>query len=193
MHQVLSHAAERFAAELEGIDTALSQVHPEGKLHLWTMQQVVEHLILSLRTTREQLEKRLLKGRIATRTRRTRADWLMQLMVLSLGHMPLGVPAETATVPIDDLPPATGRDLLRLLQAELALTDAVFDNCRQQFGMERVGQHFLLGPLRIDQWRRYHALHLRHHAGQLQRIRHAITVQVVRTPAIAHASSFHIG
>ncbi len=186
MHQVLSHAAERFAAELEGIDTAMFQVHPEGKPHLWTAQQVVEHLLLSLQATREQLEKRIAKGKIAARTRRSRPDWLMQLMVLSFGHMPVGVPAEQETVPGGNLPPANGHHLARLLAAELEATDKVFDLCRQQFGMERVGQHFLLGPLRIDQWRRYHALHVQHHAAQLHRIRRSLTVQVVRASSVVH-------
>jgi hypothetical protein len=53
--------------------------------------------------------------------------------------------------------------------------------------MERVGRHFLLGPLRIDQWRRYHAVHLQHHLGQVRRIRQSIVVEVVHQRAVVNA------
>ena len=49
--------------------------------------------------------------------------------------------------------------------------------------MERVGRHFLLGPLRIDQWRRYHVLHLRHHLKQMSALRATLSVEVQTRPA----------
>ena len=185
MHQVLMHAFEEFIVELEGVDTALSRLHPEGNERFWNVHQVTEHLVLTLRASRVQLEKRLEKGRISARNHRTRVEWLMQLMVLSLGHMPVGVPTTEDAEPATDLPAASGRELSRMLRAELEATDEVLDRCRQRFGMERVGRHFLLGPIRVDQWRRYHVVHLRHHAAQVRRIRTGLLVPVAQAKPVA--------
>ncbi len=182
MHPVLRTAHAKLIAELDGIDTNAAQIHPDGKPHRWTIQQVVEHLVLSLRTGREELEKRLEKKRLPQRTRRTRLEWAMQLMVLSLGYMPTGVPAEDNTSPASTLPQATGRELGQRLEAELELMDATLDRCRAKFGMERMGRNFLLGPLRVDQLRRYHVLHMRHHAGQLRQIRESLLGEVIPQP-----------
>ena len=47
--------------------------------------------------------------------------------------------------------------------------------CRQRFGIQRVASHFLLGPLRPDQWRRFHVVHMRHHLDQLKRIEKSVS------------------
>jgi hypothetical protein len=47
-----------------------------------------------------------------------------------------------------------------------------------------VGRHFLLGPLRVDQWRRYHVLHLRHHLRQMADVRETLSDEVVGKPAM---------
>jgi hypothetical protein len=51
--------------------------------------------------------------------------------------------------------------------------------------MERVGRHFLLGPLRVDQWRRYHVLHLQHHTRQMMEVRQALSVEVLQKTRMA--------
>ena len=48
--------------------------------------------------------------------------------------------------------------------------DAVLDRCRRKFGMERVSIHPWLGPLRVDQWRRFHVVHGLHHVTQLRSV-----------------------
>ena len=42
--------------------------------------------------------------------------------------------------------------------------------CRRKFGMERVAVHPFLGPLRVDQWRRFHVVHGFHHLTQLRSV-----------------------
>lgn len=187
MHPVLADTCKSFMAELGTVDTASTRVHPSGRPFCWTIQQVVEHLLLSLRTSRRELEERLRKGRVSSQTHRTRAEWLLQLMVLGAGYMPLGVPAPEEISPAASLPMASGRELALELERELEMMDATLDICRKRFGMDRVGRHFLLGPLRIDQWRRYHAMHLRHHLRQVRRARHSIVVEVVHQRAVVNA------
>jgi hypothetical protein len=84
--------------------------------------------------------------------------------------------------------PSTGaRELVTRLETAIESLDATLDECRHRFGMERVGRHFLLGPLRVDQWRRYHVLHLGHHRTQMCELRKTLSVEVVRKPEMANA------
>jgi hypothetical protein len=187
VHQVLADTYKKFLVELGQVDTASTQVHPSDAPFCWTIQQVVEHLLLSLRTSREEMEERLRKGRIARKAHRTRPEWLLQLMVLGVGYMPKGVPAPDETTPAAVLPMASGRELALALERELEMMDATLDICRKRFGMERMGRHFLLGPMRIDQWRRYHAVHLRHHLRQVRAIRQSTMVAVVHQRSVVNA------
>jgi tetrahydromethanopterin S-methyltransferase subunit G len=105
-------------------------------------------------------------------------------MILSAGHMPKGVGAPHEITPKAGMPAAGVRELTERLENSIELLDATLDRCRQRFGMERVGRHFLLGPLRVDQWRRYHVLHLRHHLRQMADVRETLSVEVVGKPAM---------
>ena len=135
--------------------------------------------------TRTTLQERLTKGRPGRHVRRCRTEWALQLMILSAGHMPRGVGAPRETTPKENLPPTGVRELVQRLETAIESLDATMDECRHRFGMERVGRHFLLGPLRIDQWRRYHVLHLRHHLTQVSELRETLSVEVLRKPEMA--------
>lgn len=185
MHAVLRSAFEEIREELAHYDSTSANVHPRGVPHCWTARQVVEHLELSLNATRTELEGRLAKGRVSRRAQRTRAEWALQLMVLSVGHMPRGVPATLEMTPKNGDDTSGMRDLAARLEAAVEDMDKALDRARAQFGMERVGRHFLLGPLRVDQWRRYHVLHLRHHRKQIAEVRESLSVTMHHHAAMA--------
>jgi Protein of unknown function (DUF1569) len=185
MHPVFQSALREVAAELGGFDATSASVHPWGRPHCWSVQQIVEHLVLSMDATRATLEERLAEGRLGQNLHRSRTEWALQLMILSAGHMPKGVGAPRATTPAANMPSTGVRELTERLDAAIESLDATLDQCRQRFGMERVGRHFLLGPLRVDQWRRYHVLHLRHHLKQMGELRETLSVEVVRQPKMA--------
>jgi hypothetical protein len=77
------------------------------------------------------------------------------------------------------------RELTERLESAIERLDVALEQSRQRFGMERVGRHFLLGPLRIDQWRRYHVLHLQHHARQMREVRDLLSVEVLQKTRMA--------
>lgn len=185
MHPVFQSAFREVTAEIGRFDATSANVHPWGRPHCWSVHQIVEHLALSMEQTRVMLEERLAKGRPGHNLGRARIEWALQLMILSLGHMPRGVGATHETTPTSNLPTVGTRELIERLEKAIESLDASFDRCRHQFGMERVGRHFLLGPLRIDQWRRYHVLHLRHHVRQMREVRESLSVEVVQKPAMA--------
>jgi hypothetical protein len=185
MHPVFQSAFHEVTAELGGFDATSANVHPWGRPHCWSVQQIIEHLVLSMDATRTALEERLEKGRPGRNLHRSRTEWALQLMILSAGHMPKGVGAPREITPSATLPATGVRELTERLEASIELLDATLDQCRHRFGMERVGRHFLLGPLRIDQWRRYHVLHLRHHLKQMSALRATLSVEVQTRPQMA--------
>lgn len=171
MHAVFEQVVCQIAEELNGLNADSTQLHPCGLTYKWNAQQVVEHLVLSCRFTATALENRLSKGHLPRNRRRTYLQWLLQLMILSFGKLPSGVPALDETMPVAGRFPAmSGRQLSELLREEMDTMDAALDRCRRKFGIERVARHPLLGPLRVDQWRRYHVVHGWHHLIQLRAV-----------------------
>jgi hypothetical protein len=153
------------------LDAETAQLHPNEMTYKWSAQQVVEHLVLGYRLTSGALETRLNKGRLSRNQKRTYLQWTLQLMVLSFGRLPRGVPALEETMPVAGRFAAMdGQQLGDLVRREISTMDSVFDACRRKFGMERVAVHPFLGPLRVDQWRRFHVVHGMHHLTQLRAV-----------------------
>jgi Protein of unknown function (DUF1569) len=179
MHVVLERVVNQISDEVRHLDVDATQLHPKGLVYKWNAQQVVEHLVMGYRLTTEALETRLKKGRLSRKHIRTHLQWTLQMMILRFGVMPHGVPALDETMPTPGRFPAmSGRELSDLLRRETEAMDAVLDTCRRRFGIERVGVHPLLGPLRVDQWRRFHAVHGSHHLTQLR----SVLAQVAPAP-----------
>jgi hypothetical protein len=171
MHAVLERVASQFASEVLSLDAETTQLHPNGLNYKWNAQQVVEHLVLGYRLTSKALETRLNKGRLSRNQKRTYLQWSLQLMILTFGRLPQGVPALDETIPAAGRFPAMdGQQLGDLLRREIEAMDKLFDACRRKFGMERVAIHPFLGPLRVDQWRRFHVVHGLHHLTQLRSV-----------------------
>jgi hypothetical protein len=180
MHAVLERVVSQIAGEVRHLDADAAQLHPRGLAYKWNAQEVIEHLVLGCRLTKSALETRLNKGRVSRSQNRTYLQWSLQLMILTFGALPRGVPALEETMPTPGRFPAmTGRQLSDLLRQETEAMDTVLDACRRRFGMERVGTHPWFGPLRVDQWRRFHVVHGLHHVHQLR----SVMEQVAPAPA----------
>jgi hypothetical protein len=179
MHAVLERVVCQIESEVGGLDAETAQLHPKDLPYIWSAQQVVEHLVLGYRMTSRTLESRLNKGRLARHRKRTWLQWSLQLMILTFGDLPTGVPAAEETTPVpDSFAALDGHQLSDLLRKEIDAMDSLLDQCRRKFGMERVATHPLLGPLRVDQWRRFHVVHGYHHLEQLR----SILAQVAPAP-----------
>ncbi len=174
MHAVLQQVFDSYSAELAGKPAEWCQHHPLQDERLWSAQELIEHLVLTCRSTSRVLEKRLERGR-PTSERSSPVQWFLQMILLSFGRMPRGAPAPVFARP-DQLhwPPMDGALLAEILRREINQMDVRLDRCRERFGLQRVATHFLLGPLRADQWRRFHVVHMRHHLGQFRRLRAAV-------------------
>jgi hypothetical protein len=171
MHAVLERVVSQISSEVLSLDAETTQLHPNGLAYRWSAQQVVEHLVLGYRQTSSALETRLNKGRLSRNQKRTYLQWSLQLMILTFGKLPRGVPALDELMPVaGSFATMDGQQLGDLMRREMDAMDKLFDACRRKFGIERVAVHPFLGPLRVDQWRRFHVVHGLHHLTQLRSV-----------------------
>jgi hypothetical protein len=74
--------------------------------------------------------------------------------------------------------PLDGQGIAERFLAAAEAMDVLLVTGRKKFGVETCGEHPFFGVMRIDEWRRYHAIHAQHHAPQLRNaIRYALSVK----------------
>jgi len=148
---------------VEGMPEEQLEWHPPEK---WCAAEILEHLYLTYTGTVKGFERVLQAGKPAVGRASIRQRARM-CVVLGLGHMPSGRKAPKNTVP---------RGLaVEKVRAEVGLKIAAMDEiitaCEARFGNGKVLDHPILGPLTASQWRKFHWVHGRHHAKQIERLR----------------------
>ncbi len=168
MTTVLQDLEVKIAQCLHGLSPAQVQAGPPGR---WSVQQIVEHLILTYEATTEVLTARIAKGR-PTQARPTLWQHCTRLWVVRLGYFPSGVRAPDAVTPPATTIPQPGDDLAARAAAQLRRLEATLEHASELFGAEtRSVSHVVLGPLSPAEWRRFHTIHGRHHLSQIETIK----------------------
>jgi hypothetical protein len=168
VHPLLDQTRELLAAPLAGCSAEQIARHPAGDPARWSTQQVIEHLSLTWRSTTSGIEDRLKKDR-PLRTRPTLAQRCMQLAVCKCGFFPVRGKAPPAVQPGEASGGAlNGDELIARFSATLAAMDQVLNRIEPLSKNAPVLTHFRLGPLSVRQWRRFHLVHARHHARQIE-------------------------
>src|SRR5579883_560147 len=174
MHPVFEDLHARYRKTLSGKDRAACQLRPAHPLRgkatpanlPWTIQDVIEHLILTYRNTGELLD-RYLERRSPSQKPREAKHRVLQFLIVRCGGFPRGVAAPEAVCPGRcDMPPMTGDELCSCMRSELEKLDARLDECIRTFDKTPFASHFVLGPMTAEQWRRFHFVHGRHHLRQ---------------------------
>lgn len=174
MSSELLQICEEYRAELAAKSAAWCQLHPRGSERQWSAQQLMEHLVLTLRTSSRVLETRVRKGR-PTRSTPTLLERLLRFLILTRRRMPQGAAAPPFVRPgALCWPPMDGAELADLFRQEMEAMDKLLVRCEELFGRRPAASHFLLGPLRPDQWRLFHLIHCRHHLQQMHRIQREV-------------------
>lgn len=176
--------SDAWRTELAGRASSWCQVHPREDDRQWSAQQLVEHLVLALRSSARVLETRLLRGH-PSRRKSTLLERALRLLILTRRRMPHGAAAPPFVRPGQlGWPPMDGVHLTALLGQELEEMDRLIARCEERFGRHRVATHFLLGPLRPDQWRLFHVIHCRHHLEQFHRIQREVGSGEAQQPVL---------
>jgi hypothetical protein len=180
MHPVLKSALEPLAEQIASLSLEEAQTPPAPGQGHWCAQQIIEHLILTYQMTSDAVSRQLKTGRVP-RNRRNLLEFFLRVQTIALGHMPNGVPAMRAVRPTNFTPQA-GPELAARFMAAAEAMDALLVQGRKKFGIQACGEHPSFGVMRVDEWRRYHAVHACHHRPQLENaIRYARTQKAVES------------
>jgi DinB superfamily len=133
----------------------------------WSAAEMLEHLYLTYTGTIKGFENCLAAGKPLARAR-TWKDRARTGLVVGLGYLPEGRKspknAEPRGLPCD-------RVLAEFAEKIVAM-DGVISRAEEKFGSKPpLLDHPILGPLRAQQWRKFHWVHGRHHLKQLERLR----------------------
>ena len=159
MSSHLDRLRKELATVLEQATPEVLAQAPPGK---WNSAQILEHLFLSYSGTTKGLTRCLEKGRPLGTQSRTH---LRTFLMLKTGFFPTGVKAPKVAAP-RGLPI---EEVQRTIFAEIDTMAARLDECERKFGPRtKILDHPILGPLAVDEWRKLHWLHGRHHAKQIR-------------------------
>ena len=129
----------------------------------WSVAEILEHLFLSYTGTTKGLERCLEAGRPLA-SKPSLYHRFGTFVVTNLGYFPSGREAPKQAIP-KGIAPET---LISGVGEQITAMDAVAQECEERFGRRvRILDHPVLGPLTIEQWRKFHALHGHHHCRQI--------------------------
>jgi hypothetical protein len=171
MDSRLDKLKQSLESAVEGMSTEQWNWHPPGK---WCAAEVLEHLYLTYTGTIKGFERVMTSGKPLA-SRPSISHRVRTLVVVGLGHMPVGVKAPAVAVP-KGLP-------VKKVRAEfgekIVEMDAIIAQCEASFGGRvHVLDHPILGPLSAPQWRKLHVVHGRHHHKQLLQLRERASSQM---------------
>ena len=169
MQALLGRLLGELGAVLRDLDSQQTQERTSGRPSAWTVQQIVEHLRLTYAATDRAMRERIAKGS-PTKTNPSPAQWMGQMAVTRFGYFPKGRMAPSGVTPTQMMEPLSGEDLRSLVARDLEHMDAVLAEAELMLGRGRSVSHIILGPMSIDQWRRFHLEHGRHHVKQITAI-----------------------
>jgi Protein of unknown function (DUF1569) len=173
MDSTLQQLQHEIASTLRGLDATQTQLHPLARPDKWSIQQIIEHLLLSYTGTEMVLNARVAKG-TPTRAKPALLQRCGQYTLIHLGYFPTGRKAPPLVTPPSTTNPLSGEDLTKAAAEHLASVDTLCNEAEKLFGAaNRCASHMVLGPLSINQWRRFQLIHGEHHLKQIIAIRKA--------------------
>ena len=170
MHKDLERLQQALAASLAGLSSAQTQATPAAHPEKWSIQQIVEHLLHTYRATIPAIQTRIDK-RSVTRATPSLQQRIGQFFLIDLGRFPAGRAAPAAVSPSLPSTLRSGDELAERAGKDLAELDAVTTAGERLFGRRRAASHMILGPLSMQQWRRFQLIHGLHHVQQIKAIR----------------------
>ena len=177
MNSTLQQLQNEITSSLTGLDANHTQLRPPSRPDKWSIQQIVEHLLLTYSSTETAINARLAKG-TPTRAKPTLTQRVFCYAVTRRGYFPTGREAPPMVIPQPNSPPLSGEGLAQSASEHLTHLDQRFALAETLFGhASQCASHAILGPLTIEQWRRFQLIHGEHHLKQIATIRKAHKVQ----------------
>lgn len=147
----------------------------------WNSAQILEHLARAFGGTAKMLEQRLASESIDPVPSPTPRQRLAVFVVCTIGYMPGGRTAPSMTAPTG----LDGLTALRRIHENLERMDRALSEAERRWGRKvPIAVHPVLGPFKVDQWRRFHYVHTRHHMKQIRDRRLTAGIQSVPTSSL---------
>lgn len=138
--------------------------HPEGK---WCTAEILEHLYLTYTGTIKGFEHCIQAGQPTARSP-VFMDHMRKFVVIGLIYLPEGRKAPKNTVPKGK----SVEEIRSTIAPTIAAMDAIIGEAEEKYGGDvRLLDHPILGPLRGQEWRKFHWVHGNHHLKQIRKIR----------------------
>jgi hypothetical protein len=137
--------------------------HPEGK---WCTAEILEHLYFTYTGTIKGFERCIQNGKPMARPPKW-MDHVRKFVVIRLNHLPEG-----RTAPKNTVPRGMPTEQVRAdVSSKIAAMDAIIAEAEAKFGARtRLVDHPILGPLRAQEWRKFHWVHGTHHVRQISKL-----------------------
>jgi hypothetical protein len=166
MHDVLRKLQRELADGLSGLTAEQTQLRLA--LEHWSIQQILEHLLLTYESTSSTFEARIKKG-APTKADPSLQQRAAQFLVTTVGIFPKGRLAPEKVMPPEPTLRALSAAELNARVAEVLFPmDAQLNEAERMFGAKRRAvTHAILGPLSVTQWRWFHFVHGEHHLRQI--------------------------
>jgi len=157
---------DRLRREIEATTQGLGEAEwKRAPLGRWNSAQILEHLGRSYGATAKMLELSLGEGGPPPVRAAKISERLAQFLVVSLGMFPSGRKAPAFVMPQDE----PGRDVLQQALSGLERMKVAMAAAEERWGSKQpVAVHFVLGPMNLGQWRKFHYLHGHHHVRQMR-------------------------
>jgi hypothetical protein len=164
MDPYLSRLQRELSSELNCWKLDQMNWHPREK---WCAAEILEHLYLTYTGTVKGVG-RLLDSGTAKASSPTWKKRVQAMIVVRFGYLPTGRQA-----PLHSRPKGLPAEKVAAdIGPQIAVMDEVLSQCAAQFGAStKVLDHPFLGPFSIQQWRKFHLVHGRHHLKQLRHLR----------------------
>ncbi len=129
----------------------------------WSIAQLVQHLAIGIDTVATTFEKRASKQ--GMKRRATPRETLLRHVMLGLGRLNSGRDAPAGTVPEDRPDPEATTAQFRMGVARL---EAMVQSWPPERQLQVFVKHPVVGDLNLPEWVRFHYVHCRHHAKQIE-------------------------
>lgn len=167
MDRHLARLQREIDSAIAGLSPERMSWHPAGK---WSALEIIEHLSLTYTGTTKGFSRVIEAGKPLAR-KATMRDHVRAFAVVTCGYLPTGRQAPVFSRPRGQAP----ENVLAQIAPNLAEIDHTINDCAEKLGLRhKVLDHPFLGPLSVEQWRKFHLVHGMHHVKQIRRLRRNI-------------------
>jgi hypothetical protein len=157
---------DRLRRELEELMRTLNAGNlTQAPAEKWNPSQILEHLFLSYKGTNLGIARCLQKN-APLGTRPALGQRMAAFLVTGIGYMPPGRKSPAVAMP-RGIPM---EEVRQGMVSELNKMQSGLDECERKFGRTvKILDHPILGPLAVDEWRKLHWVHGKHHIRQIRK------------------------